>query len=232
MREIFSDDFLPDIGQIERASPNYDNDRIVFFNEARAYDNILINRQFPFFANSFLLFCSDSGKAPEVIYSKFNRERRPAFQIETSIYKEDDELKVSKKALTGEAKGHIEAIYKNYRFLENFCYDMDIARAQLSDRKIVFEFVPRKTLDRLLIDAVFERNTSEFYLLLDSYVCLIGNLLVGVYDEVDDQEYSYKVFGNFKGMHSADSMGPAIIDLNFDNIIIDENNKFQIFNHE
>jgi len=231
-QQIFSDDFLPDIGQIEGVSPNYDNDRIVFFNEARAYDNIIINRQFPFFANSFLLFCYDSDKATEIIYSKFNRERRPAFQIETSIYKQDDKLKVLKKALTREAKKHIEAIYDNYRFLENFCQDMDIARAQLADRKIVFEFVPGKSLDRLLIDAVFKSNTSEFYLLLDGYVRLIGGLLVPVYDDLEDQEYSYRIFGNFKGMDSAGSMGCAIIDLNFDNIILNKNNKFEIFDYE
>jgi len=109
---------------------------------------------------------------------------------------------------------------------------MDIARAQLADRKIVFEFVPGKSLDRLLIDAVFKSNTSEFYLLLDGYVRLIGGLLVPVYDDLEDQEYSYRIFGNFKGMDSAGSMGCAIIDLNFDNIILNKNNKFEIFDYE
>ena len=105
--QVFSDDFLPDIGQIQDISPNYDNARVVLFNESTAYDNIILNRQFDFFANSFLIFCNHSGKSPYTIYSKFNRERLPEFQIETSIFREEGKLRVLKKPLTSEAREHI-----------------------------------------------------------------------------------------------------------------------------
>lgn len=59
---IFSDDHIPNIGQIVDSSPNYDSDRLTLFDEKLALDNIIKNKQFGFFANSFLVFCKSEIK--------------------------------------------------------------------------------------------------------------------------------------------------------------------------
>ncbi|OOC63690.1 class I SAM-dependent methyltransferase [Paenibacillus ihbetae] len=54
---IFSEDFLPTDGFFGDNSPNYDMDRVQLFNEPLVLDNLITNKQFSFFANSFLIIC-------------------------------------------------------------------------------------------------------------------------------------------------------------------------------
>jgi len=60
--EIFSDDYPPEINHVFQNAPNYDRDRYRVFDEKKALANIIANKQFPFFANSFLVLASP-GKA-------------------------------------------------------------------------------------------------------------------------------------------------------------------------
>lgn len=55
--QIFSDAYLPELGQIETYYPNFDNDRIVVFDEKLVIGNLIQNKRFDWFANSFLVFC-------------------------------------------------------------------------------------------------------------------------------------------------------------------------------
>ena len=56
---IYSDDYLPKNDDLfDIFSPNFDQDRVVLFNEREAFKNIIKNNQFPFFANSFLVEAS------------------------------------------------------------------------------------------------------------------------------------------------------------------------------
>ncbi|WP_419766215.1 MAG: LIC12162 family transferase [Arcobacter sp.] len=53
---IYSDDYLPTLEDFfDTYSPNFDQERHVLFDEKKAYKNIIKNKQFPFFANSFLI---------------------------------------------------------------------------------------------------------------------------------------------------------------------------------
>lgn len=56
---IYSDSFLPSTDSLfDIYSPNFDNERYVLFNEREVFKNIIANKQFPFFANSFLIEAS------------------------------------------------------------------------------------------------------------------------------------------------------------------------------
>lgn len=56
---VYSDDYLPDdTAFFDLASPNFDQPRYNLFNENLAYKNIIKNKMFDFFANSFLVFAS------------------------------------------------------------------------------------------------------------------------------------------------------------------------------
>ena len=55
--EIFSDSYLPGIGHLKTMAPNLDMDRYSLFSEPLALNNVIKNSMFPFFANSFLVFC-------------------------------------------------------------------------------------------------------------------------------------------------------------------------------
>ena len=55
--QIFSDEYLPTVGQIGGCFPNYDQERFLLFNEKAVSNTIIQNKKFDFFANSFLVFC-------------------------------------------------------------------------------------------------------------------------------------------------------------------------------
>lgn len=52
---IYSDDRLPDIGELRTNLANYDMSRVVLFEESNAFDNIIKSKYFNIFANSFLV---------------------------------------------------------------------------------------------------------------------------------------------------------------------------------
>lgn len=52
---IYSDDFLPKVGELRNNMRNFDGDRLVLFDEGNAFDNIIESGLFPIFTNSFLV---------------------------------------------------------------------------------------------------------------------------------------------------------------------------------
>jgi len=56
---IYSDDFLPQKGELNTNRRNFDNDRVVLFDEKKAFDNIIENNLFPIFSNSYIVIAKE-----------------------------------------------------------------------------------------------------------------------------------------------------------------------------
>lgn len=52
---VYSDDYLPKVGELQMNKRNFDGERIVAFDESKVFDNIIKDGMFPFFSNSFLV---------------------------------------------------------------------------------------------------------------------------------------------------------------------------------
>ncbi|MBD5542587.1 MAG: class I SAM-dependent methyltransferase [Lachnospiraceae bacterium] len=52
---IYSDNYLPKVGELTNNINNFDRERIVLFDEGQAFDNIIRNGLFPEYSNSFLV---------------------------------------------------------------------------------------------------------------------------------------------------------------------------------
>lgn len=52
---IYSDDYLPEVGELQMNMRNFDGERVVAFDESRVFDNIIRDGKFSFFANSYLV---------------------------------------------------------------------------------------------------------------------------------------------------------------------------------
>nr|WP_302598822.1 class I SAM-dependent methyltransferase [uncultured Cellulosilyticum sp.] len=52
---IFSDEYLPRVGDIRNILHNYDQDRLSLFDEEKVYDSLIENKLFAEFSNSFLV---------------------------------------------------------------------------------------------------------------------------------------------------------------------------------
>ena len=52
---VYSDDYLPKRGELHNNLCNMDRQRLLLFDETRAYDSLVEEGQFPEFSNSFLV---------------------------------------------------------------------------------------------------------------------------------------------------------------------------------
>ena len=52
---IYSDDYLPKRGELNNNFRNFDNERMVLFDETRVFDTIIADGEFDFFSNSYLV---------------------------------------------------------------------------------------------------------------------------------------------------------------------------------
>lgn len=52
---VYSDDYLPKVGELRRNLQNFDQDRVVLFDEGQAFDGIIRSGMFPFFSNSYFV---------------------------------------------------------------------------------------------------------------------------------------------------------------------------------
>lgn len=55
--QIFSEDHLPQIGDINQLFQNYDSDKLGLYNDKAVYEGLIKEKQFEFFSNSFLVVC-------------------------------------------------------------------------------------------------------------------------------------------------------------------------------
>lgn len=52
---IYSDEYLPKVGELQTNMRNFDGERVVAFDESRAFDNVIRDGRFAFFSNSYLI---------------------------------------------------------------------------------------------------------------------------------------------------------------------------------
>lgn len=108
----------------------------------------------------------------ECLYSKYNRHRLPGFQIETSICREDGKLFVVKKALTAEARAHIQDIKRNQARLAEHIVDGSMRLPKILQAEhdsISYEFIRGTSFDQMLFQSYLDRDADRFNQLLDDY---------------------------------------------------------------
>lgn len=165
------------------------------------------------------------------IYSKFTKDRRAQFQIETYIAEENGERYVAKRALTEEAKHHIQGMYEYYRSHEG--EEILCPALMEGEDTIRFDFLDGKSLCKEMLTALSDKDRDAFMGYLTHYHEILTNS-VGIVKNAEipqeptkeaDNEQSHslsiafqEVFGDadIQGMESACNLD---IDLTFDNII-------------
>lgn len=58
---IYSDEYLPKEGELDRNMCNFDQERVVLFNEVKAFNTVLRAGVFPLFSNSYLISAKSEG---------------------------------------------------------------------------------------------------------------------------------------------------------------------------
>lgn len=162
----------------------------------------------------------------EKIYSKFVKDRRKEFQMETAMWNDNGKKVVSKKNLFLEGKKHMENIMETYAM---YSATGLLCGAEIVKDKIMFEYVSGDTFERLLLNAFKEKNKEKALSLVEQYIDIVNQICSEERADTTSADKSFEVFGNV----SADKLGytNVVFDLTFDNIIFD-GNSYKITDYE
>ncbi|MDE7272134.1 MAG: class I SAM-dependent methyltransferase [Lachnospiraceae bacterium] len=171
---IYSDQYLPKKGELSNNLRNFDRERVLLFDEKQVFDEIIDEKEFPLFSNSYLLVV---GGAPDVVYTKFSNDRVSRWAIRTSIVRDaSGQVHVEKLPDTGEACRHLMNTKKAYELLSSRYEGTKIAINQCTvigdqiQNGLAFAFCNGRTLETLLDECLMRADVAGFKALVEEYL--------------------------------------------------------------
>lgn len=154
----------------------------------------------------------------EKIYSKFVKERKKEFQIETAIWEDKNRRFITKRNLHEEGERHIQNIYDTFLMYQD---KQILCVASLNENVISFEYISGRTLEEVFLEAVRSGKREKVLETVQKYEEILS-LLCSEKEQADiSQETGFtEVFGVPSG--SFTGYRNLIFDLTFDNIICQE----------
>ncbi len=172
---IYTDSYLPEQNLKERLIPYYENHNSLVAIEEELYQNVIENKVFPFFANSFLVECSrnSGGKSiqkqsnlddsmSQIIYAAISTDRGEERAYATTIRKDGT---VKKIPLFPQGKENARKLFDNIEDLR--AHQIPVVKHELlSDGSLLQPFISWPTLSNYIKD-IIKQNTEEFIQLID-----------------------------------------------------------------
>ena len=186
---IYSDRYLPGKGELADGTA-YDEPRYSCVNQEAVFDLLEQEGDFGRFSNSFLVAASKKAWDRRTIFVKYNRTRREAFAIRTSIGEENGRRYVEKTALDDAGSWHILSFEKKYAQLQGLCPNIHILKPEMGGdgRSVRFEFLAGVTLAEKLGRQISEGRAP---------VEAIREAMDLVFDVPEDQTGPFKVTPEF-----------------------------------
>lgn len=163
-----------------------------------------------------------------------NTDRKDEFLIETRIWNKDGAFYAEKKAVTDEAQKHLERMFNTYTALSGVKKLSNVisivAPAKSPQGNLIFDFIEGISAERVLLEKVLLEDKKGAYYIIDKLFSLIDALPSAKVNPNSNPEY-VKVFGKtFNKIQDCTTLG--IIDLNLNNVIIDKNNQWHLYDYE
>ena len=241
---IYSDDRLPGLGDLNTNIRNFDDDRLVLFDETKAFDAMIEEGCFADYANSFIVIASPQegwqSRMNLPVYAKYGNERMEAFRVCTVIDTDSEgEKRVFKVALSTHANLHIDRLSTNYdRLLEQYgktgfvpvkCSlqkgrERGTALAGVASKAkdiVRFEYMSGITLE----DYLNELESAGQYPQMESVILEYCRKLNSLTDVVEFKRSVgfVEVFGKREFKKRYVAVNPCNFDMIFSNIVLDEN---------
>ena len=218
---VYSDAYLPSKGSLNNNFRNFDNDRMLIFDETKVFDNLIDDGMFDMFSNSFLVSAGsiESDRSERIIFSKFSNDRNEAYKIRTDIYEKNSAREVYKCGTSEGGTKHIAAMEKLY---DKLCAQaegtaFDINKIRLTEKGLELEYITGETLENILDERLKTGDTGAFSRHVLSYADNVWNM--ARYDFEPSEKY-FEVFGKDAYSGPAKSMEISDIDMIFPNVIV------------
>ena len=162
MTALYTEEHLPSVGELNRNLCNFEEERMVLFDETKVFDELIKEGRFQEFSNSYLfdLALEEQNLEEELLFVKYSVERDEKYRIRTEIVRKSDGTKVVRKVPYGDLSiSHVAQMkqweqklkkqYEKSGVLVNCC--------TLTQRGAEFEFLKGETLESVL-DGYLENN--------------------------------------------------------------------------
>ena len=179
MTMIYSDRYLPKVGELTNNLRNFDRDRMLLFEEKRVFDMLIRKGLFPLYSNSFLVV---TGPEPQTVYSRFSNDRARHLAIRTDIgQREDGSRFVRKFPASGAADAHIRTLAQNSRVFTEWFADSGLCVNRLEEKTdgqerpfVELEYLDSAvTLEELLDECLQKNEEKRFSELLERYLHIL-----------------------------------------------------------
>lgn len=178
MTTLYSDAYLPGEGELYNNIRNFDRDRMLLFDERRAFDGIVEDDLFSVFANSYEVIL---GEGFDTQYVKYSNDRAPEYRIRTEIVGSGGTVpEVRKYPLQKEAEEHVRGMASAYEKLSDRygggTLSVNTCTLHEDDGEVYasFPFVKGKPLSELLDDCLKRDDMEGFLVLFRKYVEHVG----------------------------------------------------------
>ena len=176
---IYSDEHLPKVGELWDNLRNFDQERYLMFDEAKAFDQIIEDGLFSVFSNSFLVVVQKEAEEQEekrTIFSKYSNERSGRFAIRTDIQMDGAGKRYARKvACYPEGKEHIEKLPVWMKKLSQVYKGtgMTLNQCRKAETGTEIDFLTGQTLEEQLDHLLLEGKTEEALQQLMDYIEVI-----------------------------------------------------------
>ncbi|MFC2742135.1 MAG: hypothetical protein ACFN1I_01715 [Selenomonas artemidis] len=158
---------------------------------------------------------------PMVVYSKYNRGRKPEYQIATFIEENRQRKYIYKKALAPVGRKHITAMFHNYEILSLLYGKEHVAKAeQIDEDRLRFEYVEGVPWGRRIMERAVQEGRKALFSELREYHRFLQK------EDVGKKAYACVDFSE-----SAQESRNVDIDLHPNNILI-SGDRFVIIDYE
>lgn len=161
---IYSQDCLPKAGHLKDVQYYYvPNAYTLVAEERKIYEDVIRNQVFDFFANSFLVECSETGEIGDVTFAGISSRRMPEYQVATRFTRTG---KVEKFLLSdSEDRQHLLQMLQSEERLQG--RGVSVWSSVLEDGKLVSEYSDAPTLEDVLLSAYHNKNIDKVYEIFD-----------------------------------------------------------------
>lgn len=228
--KVFSDEYLPKLGEMNTNLQNFDRDRMMLFDESKVFNTIIEEGMFDFYSNSFLVEIGRDDNC--VIYNKCSNDRADKFSIYTDMIKTDSgKIQVRKSAVNSVGNPHVESIVKWSDMLskEYEGTKLNICTSVLKDKKACSDYIEGRTLEEIADSYISKGQIEKAKAIISEVVDIIMSKN-GVKDFNISDKFR-EIFGDveFEGsLHTGDIND---IDLVLNNII-ENDNKWYVIDYE
>lgn len=179
MTTLYSDGYLPGKGELSDNLRNFDRERVILFNEKRAFDGVVEEGLFSVFANSYLAVI---GAGFETKYMKYSNDRAPEYAIRTRISQDvTGRFTVWKSPVDPAAREHVRGLetaweslagrYGGSRLEINRCSLLEEGQGEMCAR---FPFVEGVPLSELMDRCLESGDVDGFHRLFQEYIDRVG----------------------------------------------------------